>query len=173
MEQEALIAKALGRIDGDNVIFTQSWWNQLPLMIGFIASIVAITLLTLQFPKETLLPVQLTDSLIKVPYLLPIPFVLLLKAAFKVYNERFVLTPEYMIHVSGRLTWRERSVRLEYRRIQEIETDHTILQRIFNLGDVILIPIAGTVQTTAIHMHGVAFPQIIKDIIRQRQNQPV
>ena len=159
----------IGRLDGANLIFSQSWWNQLPLVTCALLLAVGMGYLTQKFPAQTIIPISVNSWVIDFSYLALIPLIVLAKAAFKIYNERFVLSPEYMIHITGRISWRERSVRLEYGRIQEIEIDQTILQRILGLGDVIIIPIAGTTQTT-IHMHGVSSPRGVKDEIRRMQN---
>lgn len=79
-------------------------------------------------------------------------------------NERLVLTPQYLIHVLGRLTWREKSVRLEYHHIQEIETEQTILQRVLGIGDVTLKPIGGV----PMRMVGLSKPREVKNVIRER-----
>ena len=162
---------AIGRKDGDNIIFSQSWWNQFPLLCGFIIISILLGYASFAMLPQTIISFNFNGIEVIVPLLLIVPFILLLKAAYRIYNRRFVLTPEYMIHITGRISWREHSVRLEYSRIQEIQIDQTILQRVFGLGDVVIMPIAGTAET-AVLMHGVSSPRLVKDLIRQRQNAP-
>jgi uncharacterized membrane protein YdbT with pleckstrin-like domain len=94
-----------------------------------------------------------------------LPLLIALKAAFHIYNERLVLTPDYMIHVTGRLSWRERSSRLPYEHIQEIETAQSVLQKICGLGDLLVTPLGGT-SSTSIQIQGIRSPRAVKDRIR-------
>jgi hypothetical protein len=152
---------SVGVIDGANVIIRQSWLNQLGLIVIAIILEVAITVFTALF-SETLISI---DSLsITVGALPCIPLFLLLVAAVRVYNERLVVTPEYLIHVTGRISWKEHSVRLEYPHIQEIETVQSILQRLLGLGDVAVIPVGGGSKT--IVMRGLRHPREVKNLIR-------
>lgn len=156
----------VGRVDGENLVFTQSWFNQIPLLIA-IALVTAIVIyITVSLPYYAFLPIKFQQAIIQIPVLLLLPIILLLKVFYIIHNERFVLTPEYMIHITGRLNWKERTVRLEYTRIQEIEIDQTLLQKLFNLGDVVILPVAGS-STTNIHMHGTSSPREVKDAIRE------
>lgn len=168
MVEPEQLSPSVGRIDGNNIIFTQSWLNQLGLLFATLLLSAGVVYLGMEFPEYSFAPVTIGEQTWGVPVLGLIPLVLLLKATFRIYNERFVLTPEYLIDVTGRLSWRERSVRLEYGRIQEIEISQTILQRILGLGDVVLVPIAG-VFTSSMSMNGLRNPRIVKDIIRSRQ----
>lgn len=160
--------KRVGRIDGENVILSQSWMNQLGMIFLALLLVAAVFYLNREFSEYTAIPIKTESGTFLIPFLFILPLVLFGKASFSIYNERFVLAPEYMIDVTGRLSWRERSVRLEYGRIQEIEIGQTIVQRILGLGDVIIIPVAGMTQTT-INMHGVRHPRVVKDLIRERQ----
>lgn len=154
---------------GQNLLYSQSWLNQIPLVVSSLLCLSLISYLSVYFPQVAYVPKSLTGWGYDLPILFLIPLILFLKLIYVVLNERFVLTPEYMIHVVGRISWKERTVRLEYGRIQEIEILQTILQRIFGLGDIVIVPIAGTSQTN-IHMHGVSNPRQVKDAIRQRQH---
>lgn len=168
MTDESRRQPTVGRVDGENVIFTQSWLNQIGLLFCTCLLGAAAVYLTIEFPSYALIPLDIGTRTMMIPFIAVLPIIFFSKATFRIYNERFVLTPEYLIHVTGRLTWRERSVRLEYSRIQEIEISESIWQRILGLGDVILIPIAG-ITNSAMTMKGLRHPRGVKDMIRERE----
>ena len=155
----------VGVIDGDNVIVRQSWLNQWPLMLLAVGLEAIIVYLSLRFPELATFSTHLGSLRLSGSYLPIIPVFVLVKAAFNIYNERLVITPNYLIHVTGRLWWRERSSRLEYDHIQEIETIESIIQRILSLGDLNILPI-GAGNRQAILMKGLHKPRSVKDLIR-------
>jgi hypothetical protein len=156
----------VGVIDGDNVIVTQSWFNQMGLVLLAVVLEIGIIYLTAVFPEMESATVWVDTVRASASYLPFVPLGLLGVAALRIYNERLVITPLYLIHVSGRLSWRERSMRLEYSDIQEIETDCSIMQRLFGVGDVSVIPMGGNSNNT-ITLRGVRHPRGVKDLIRQ------
>ncbi len=160
----------VGRPDGENVLIHQSWLNQLPLLLLLLLLEALIIYVRIEFSDRsaTKLPETSVDTLIS---MLPIvPLLILIKAAYPIINERLVVTPQYIIHVMGRISWRERSVRLEYGHIQEIEIEQTILQRMLGLGDISIVALGGA-NVAAIHMHGLANPRGVKDLIRARRSE--
>lgn len=166
MDDNAAPVASVGVKDGDNYIVMQSWRNQVGTLMAFLALVCAAMYLTIQFPRFTTIPLMLGGFELSFPVLNLIPLVVLLRGVFLVYNERFVITPEYLIHVTGRLAWRGRSSRLAYRHIQEIEIEETILQRLLGVGDLKLIPMAGS-EVSSIKLHGAANPRAVKDLIRE------
>jgi uncharacterized membrane protein YdbT with pleckstrin-like domain len=155
----------VGIVDGDNVIVRQSWLNQWPLVLLTAVLEVAIVYVSIIFPELATFSVHLGALALSGSYLPAIPVFVLLKAAFNIYNERLVITPLYLIHVTGRISWRERSSRLEYDHIQEIETIESIIQRILGLGDLNILPI-GAGNRQAILMQGLRHPRAVKDLVR-------
>jgi uncharacterized membrane protein YdbT with pleckstrin-like domain len=85
-------------------------------------------------------------------------------------NTKLVLTPDYLLLITGVISWKQRSVRLEYNRISEIEIVQTIPQRILGIGDVVVMP-AGTGPDAAISMPGVSHPRALKDILMFRNDE--
>lgn len=155
------IAK-VGRQDGENIIIRQSWLNQFGAILVAFVTLVLTSYLSVVYSEYTTV---LTEGGVSLPVLNLLPIAIFLRSAFVIYNERFVLTPEYLIDVEGRLAWRERSTRVEYHRIQEIKIEETIVQRIFGLGDVTVVPLAGA-EGIPICLRGIAHPRIVKDLIR-------
>lgn len=170
MNQSNSIQPTVGRVDGDNLIFHQSWWNQFPLLLLMIILEGAITAFNVLYDEPRWTLMSLGGSGATVSWLPVMPLLLLAKVAFRIYNERFVVTPMYIIYVAGRLSWRVRSVRLEYNHIQEIEIHHTILQRVLSLGDLVITPIGGT-DKNQIHVTGLAHPRAVKDVIREYKDR--
>jgi len=167
MEQGEIDIAKVGVRDGDNVIIRQSWLNQLGAVVLALVTLALTSYLTILFPEYTTLASEGGWSL---PVLNFIPLTIVLRSAYNVYNERFVVTPEYLIDVEGRLAWRERSTRIEYHRVQEIKIEETIVQRIFSLGDVTVVPLAGA-DGMPICLRGVAQPRLVKDLIRHRKQE--
>lgn len=161
---------SVGRVDGDNRIFHQSWWNQLPLILVLILLEGAITAFNVLYEEPRWTLVSVGGAGAAVSWLPVIPLLLLVKVAVRIYDERLVVTPMYIIYVAGRLSWRARSVRLEYDHIQEIEIHHTIIQRILSLGDLVITPIGGA-DKNQIHFTGLAHPRAVKDVIRDYKNR--
>jgi hypothetical protein len=160
------IAK-VGVRDGANVIIRQSWLNQVGMIILTLATLAITSYLSILYPEYTTLPLE---SGLALPVLNCIPLAMALRSAFAIYNERFVITPEYLIDVEGRLAWRERSTRIEYHRVQEIKIEETIVQRIFGLGDVTVVPLAGA-DGVPICLRGVSHPRLVKDLIRLQRRE--
>lgn len=170
MESTHAPRATVGVVDGDNVIVRQSWLNQWPL-VGLTAALeAAIVYVSIRFPELATFSVDLGAISLSGSYLPIIPVFVLLVAAFNIYNERLVITPLYLIHVTGRISWRERSSRLEYDHIQEIETSGSIIQRLLGLADLNILPI-GAGNRQAILMRGLRNARAVKDLIRSvREN---
>lgn len=160
MSAISLSESRVGVVRGDNVVITQSWLNQLGLVLAAVVFEVAIVVCLILF-SETVTTVKSMSVALNVAPCFPL--FLLMLAGLRVYNERLVVTPNYLIHVTGRISWREHSLRLEYTHIQEIETVQTILQRALGLGDVIVVPLGGSKK---IVMRGLRHPREVKDLIR-------
>lgn len=170
MNDNQLTAPIIGRRDGENTILHPSWLNQLPLLLVFLVLELLVIYVRIEFSDRSAhkLPDGTLDTIIS---LLPVfPLLVLAKAAFTIFNERLVLTPHYIIHVMGRISWRVRSVRLEYQHIQEIEIQQTILQRIVGVGDISIVALGGA-NVAAVHMHGLANPRAVKDRIRDARTR--
>lgn len=165
VEETLAPRSTIGVVDGENVIVRQSWLNQSPLVALALALEVCIVYLTIDVPEIAAFTLDLGAVRLSAAYLPIIPAFLIGKAAINIYNERLVITPDYLIHVTGRISWRERSSRLEYSHIQEIETIESISQRIFGIGDLNILPI-GAGNRQAICMRGLRKPRAVKDLIR-------
>lgn len=160
----------IGFVDGENIIVRQSWINQW-LLVGITALLeVAIVVLNLRLAETGQFELEVGTLFIPTTYLPIVPLLVLATAAWKVYNERLVITPHYLIHVTGRLWWSARTTRLDYNQIQEIETIQTIPQRILRLADLHITPI-GRDMKGSIRIRGLRNPRAVKDLIRNLRSQ--
>lgn len=166
MNQNAQNSVQVGYRDGDNIIIHQSWRNQIGTLFVFVLVLALTTYATVLYPDFTTVPLDFGETEIDFPLLNILPLILICRAAYVIYNERFVLTPDYLIHVTGRLAWRGRSSRLDYTKIQELEIEETLLQRALAVGDLKIIPMAGT-DSNSIRLRGVGAPRAVKDVIRE------
>jgi hypothetical protein len=165
MDGTVSLPPSVGRRDGDNYIVEQSWRNQIGALLAVPLIVAALIYVRIRLPEFMNVPVTFGDVDVWFSALYLLPVFVVARAVFLVYNERFVITPEYVIHVTGRLAWRGRSSRLAYGSIQEIEIEETIPQRIFGVGDIKLIPIAGS-EVSSVKLRGVRTPRAVKDLIR-------
>ena len=148
-------AKVYREFDG-NIVIQQSLRNQLPLVVLFFLSILGAGTVNAYYPGESLVLLSFLPALVCAA-----------AATYKVWNSRVVLAPEYLLYIHGILSWQQRSIRLEYARIQEIELRETILQKLLGIGDVIATPISTSMEDM-IALNGVRHPRLYKDLIRDR-----
>lgn len=170
MQNNTAPRSTVGIVDGDNILVRQSWLNQYILLSIVAALEVAIVYWTIAFPETATFTLNLGPLSFSPSYLPAIPLLVLARAAFNVHNQRLVITPAYLIHVSGRLWWTERSSRLEYSHIQEIETIQSIPQRLLGIADLNILPMGGG-NRQAIRMKGLRNPRAVKDVIRDKRAQ--
>jgi uncharacterized membrane protein YdbT with pleckstrin-like domain len=163
-------APSIGVVDGDNIIVRQSWLNQYILVGVTLLLEVAIIYLNIQLALEGDFDISIGSLSIQTIYLPIIPLLVLARAAFKIYNERLVITPEYLIHVTGRLWWSARTSRLDYNQVQEIETIQSIPQRILGVADIHITPIGRDLKGS-IMMPGLRKPRAVKDVIRHLRSK--
>jgi membrane protein YdbS with pleckstrin-like domain len=159
------IASTVGVVDGDNIIIRQSWLNQYVLVGVTLVLEVAIIYLNMELAESGDYDISIGSLSIPTIYLPIIPLLVLARAAFKIYNERLVITPQYLIHVTGRLWWSARTARLDYNHVQEIETIQSIPQRLLGLSDLYITAIGRDSKGT-ITIQGLRRARAVKDLIR-------
>lgn len=163
-------ATDIGFIDGENIIVRQSWINQW-LLVGITVLLeVAIVYLNLELAESGSFELGIGALSIPTTYLPVVPLLVLATAAWKIYNERLVITPHYLIHVTGRIWWSARTTRLDYNQVQEIETIQTIPQRILGVADLHITPIGRDLKGS-IMIRGLRNPRGVKDLIRDLRSQ--
>jgi hypothetical protein len=104
---------------------------------------------------------------VAIPFFGLFPFALLGVIFHKVYDEKYVLTPDYILEVQGLCALKFHSARLRYIHIKDVELDQKLHQRFFDIGDLILAT-SITSGDSNIHMRGIANPRAVKEIIQAR-----
>lgn len=95
------------------------------------------------------------------------PLVLFTILLHRRYDRKLILTKEYLLFVEGVVSFKEHSLRVQYRNIREIGIDQTIVQRILGVGDLLVSPLATQLES-AIRMPGISNPRAAKDEIYKR-----
>lgn len=154
--------------EGENIIVNQSWRNNVGLALAVILAALGSVYCTVTYPEYAGVP--LPSGRGSFPVVVFVPLGLALRWLAIMINTKLILTPEYLLLITGVVSWRKRSVRLEYNRIAEIEIVQTIPQRVLGIGDVLIMP-AGTGPDAAIGMPGVANPRALKDLLLGHQDR--
>lgn len=150
------------------IVIVQDYLNQLPLMVLFLLSVYALIRFSPMFPWS----VQWLDLWLfyfPLPLFGIFPLMILAVLTHALFDKRMVLTDEYLNFIEGRVSWKEKTIRVGYEHIREIEIDQTIYQRIVGIGDIGITAIATTLEPTII-MPGIRKPRVLKDTIRERMH---
>ena len=151
--------------DRHNKAFRSSIWNFPHLLIGLLASVLLSWYSVLYLPWS----VQYITPGIPIP--IPLTGIVVLTfLAFlfhAITDSRLILCSDYVLYIEGLASWKKHSIRILYRHIREIEIDQTILQQIFNTGDIFVLSVASK-DSSDIHMRGVRAPRKVKDLIEAR-----
>lgn len=142
-------------VDG-NIVIQESHRNQPLVILAFFSSVFGAGMVNAFLPDTIPFPLLFLPALICIALF-----------AHRTWNSRVVLTPEYLLYIQGILSWRQRSIRLDYARIQEIEISETILQKLLGVGDLTATPISTSMEDM-ISIRGVLNPRVCKDLIREK-----
>lgn len=148
------------------VVINQDVLNQGPLLFVFFLSIYLLFALSQLYPWSVQ-TIDLTAFDLPLPLFGIFPLIIGARLIHTLLDKRVVLTDEYLNFIEGRLSWKEKTIRVGYDHIREIEIDNTLYQKMLGVGDLGITAIATTLEPT-IKMPGVRNPRKIKDIIRQR-----
>ena len=102
-----------------------------------------------------------------IPLFWLLPIVLLVTLLQKHLNFRYVLTPEYILEIEGRMQFRRHSLRLHYPHIRGIEIEQNILEQVLGIGDV-RITSDVTRGDGQILMKGIGRPHHVKDLVEAK-----
>lgn len=100
------------------------------------------------------------------PIIIVIPLVMLARIVHALYDERYIITPEYLVTVQGRLSLNSRTVRLRYIHIKDVELNKSFHQRFFDVADLVFAT-SITPNDASIHMKGIRHPHHVKDLIQK------
>ena len=99
-----------------------------------------------------------------------IPLVLGAKLLHDMKDSKLLLYKDYVLYAKGLMSWQEHTVRIRYNHLREIEIDQTILQKLFGIGDIVLISMSSQSEDE-VYMRGIPNPRHIKDLIEKRRNK--
>lgn len=107
---------------------------------------------------------------IKIPLFALVPLVLIARLLHATHDKKIVFTDSYILFLEGLMSWKEKSIRLHYFNIKEIEIDQTIYQRMFGLSDLLITTVATQIEDS-LRMPGLRRARVIKDFINERMSQ--
>ncbi|MCB0325882.1 MAG: hypothetical protein KDD69_20025 [Bdellovibrionales bacterium] len=151
-----------------NFVVTESWRNQLVLLAVLIFGTALLIYLTADYPEMFVQRIEFGELVLPLPLFPIYALALLALLLHRLLNECFVLAPDYLLYIEGRLSWRRRTIRLYYQDIREIEIDQTLAQRVVNTGNVTVTPLAVGVERTLV-VDGVKNPRLLKDLLLARR----
>lgn len=138
---------------------------------GFILTIIAITFvsiyLTYLYPWSMQKIWSSEYFSLKIPFFALLPLALIAHLLHLVLDKKMVFTDSYILFLEGLMSWKEKSIRVHYFNIKEIEIDQTIYQKIFGLGDLSITTVATQIES-ALLMPGIRNARHIKDFINER-----
>lgn len=154
-----------------NIVIHEYFLNHIVLLLTLILCVIGGIWATFTFPWS-IQPLQI-GKIGGILFSFPLPLfilpVMVVAAMYlrSIHDIRLVLCPEYLIYVSGVISWKEKTIRVEYSDIREIEIDQTLYQKSINVGDIIILIISTQIDS-ALQMPGVKNPRLIKDYLRQK-----
>lgn len=141
----------------------QSIYNQIPLVLLILGSIWLLIWTSVNFDWAVH-----TFEFGPISFPLPlggiITLVLVAILIHKLYDNKLIITDEYLLFIHGCLNWKEKSIRLEYSFIREIEIDQTIPQKFLGVGDIIVTLVATSLDSNK-KLPGVRNPRKVKDLL--------
>ena len=96
MNNNTTTAPTIGVDDGENILIRQSWLNQYVLIGVTLLLEFAIIYLNMVLAESGRFALSVGSLSVSTTVLPVIPLVVLARAAFNVYNERLVITPNYL-----------------------------------------------------------------------------
>ncbi|MCO6430426.1 MAG: PH domain-containing protein [Deltaproteobacteria bacterium] len=155
------------RKDNANIIYHTSFLHFLPLLIAALAAAVFAFYASFEW-KWSVQWAEIGGYTVPLPLFGLPAIVLMVMLICRKYNEKLILTPEYVLFIEGIIRWKQESVRMDYASIKEVTIEETILQRLLGLGDVCCLTAAASAAHKTATMPGVRSPRKIKDLIMER-----
>lgn len=155
----------------DQIVIYRSPLSQLGKIILFLLSIPFMVWFSATFP-QSVEHLQFTwrgelAFAVGVPMSGIVPILLLAAITHGLFNYKYVICDDYVIEIAGLISLSLRTTRLHYIHIKTVEVNKNILERILNIGDLV-IAADMTQADSQINMRGVNDPHQYKDIIHER-----
>ncbi len=162
--------------DSANIVIGPSVRDQWVHLIIFVFLMVFMVVGSLRFPW-LVQQVNLNlppgyDITFNVSLLALFPLISIAFIAHRLFDERYILTPEYILEISGRCSLKFHSARLRYIHVKDVEIDKKLYQRFLNVGDLI-VATSITSGDSNIRMKGIVNPWEIKKIVQERTRSAI
>jgi uncharacterized membrane protein YdbT with pleckstrin-like domain len=154
------------------IVIPKVWRSELKSLALYFVFCVLSVVLSRTFPASVREGELISVGSVRVVLALPLwwflPFLTLGAAMIKIYNVRFTVD-HWGAHAKvGILSLRTRSVSVRYEDIRSIECDQSLLERIVNVGAVLVSTAAGA--TDEVVFEGVAAPHEIQDMLQRERD---
>ena len=149
----------------ERVVIRKVWRSELPRVVLIVLLMIIAPVLSRSFPGSVVTGELFTLFGTKVYLSLPLwwllPAVLLLEAAWRVYNVRYVIDEEGIESWQGILSLRQNITHVRHDDVRSIETDQTVIERILDVGEVLI----GTAATGDVEvvLQGVPSPKKLQN----------
>lgn len=158
------------------LVYKQSHLNHAMLFFGFVAISIFSLWATVNF-SWTLqpigaIPIGPNGLNVYLPMFGIFPLILLALLLRSLYDKKLVLCEDYLLYLEGLASWKERSVRIDYRNIREVTIEQTLYQKLFGIGDILVTSLSTHIDSS-IRMPGVKRPRDIKNFIMERVKEEI
>jgi len=157
--------------DGE-VCIPKVWRSELKLLLLFIVSSIFSVAGSWYFPATVIKGALFTLAGWRVECALPvlwlIPASIIVLATFRIYNVRYVLTSRG-IDCYDWVLGPQSVMSIRYEDIRSIETEQSILGRMFDVGDVLI----GTAAQSSVEVifHGIAAPTDVQQLVQRERDR--
>ena len=155
------------------VVIRHSFFNQIPLLTVTATLWIAAIALSVYYPLliQEILHLHVGDAIIPLQLSLFAIFPLLSLGTLlhRLFNERIILHPGYILFRKGLLSWQETSSRIEYENVREVNIGQNLIQKILGVGNIKVSTVATQI-AAEVTMNGIRNPRKLKDEIFRRKH---
>ena len=151
-------------------VIPKVWRSELKLLSAFVFfSIVSVVVANkfsryiLLFPDAPLFNIGGVEVRATLPLVWFVPFISLCIAAFRIYDVRYSMDASGIEAREGILSLRQSITRVRYEDIRSVQTEHSLLDRLLDTGQVEISTAASG--TTEVTLKGIAAPDEVRKII--------
>jgi uncharacterized membrane protein YdbT with pleckstrin-like domain len=155
------------------VSIPKTWRSEFFLLASYIILTVSAVFLSRLLPwtvlQGYLFTINGVDFFLKLPVLLLFPIGLILTAIYRIYNVQYLLSKTGVEYFGGLLWVNKTMFKVRYEDIVGIETKQTLLERMLNVGDILI----GTAATggVEIQLEGISSPFTVQQVIQDERSR--
>lgn len=155
------------------ILVPKTWRSEIGRLMFFCILCVASVILSEKFPGSIitgeLISIGDTTSYLSLPLFSLLPFAALVDIIVRIYNVRYTVDTRGVQARVGILSLRQRIIRVRYEDIRSVETDQTILERMFGIGRIEIATAAtGDIE---IEFLGIAAPSEVREMIQNERDR--